>query len=65
MRGKLSKQNRITLGALVVIEVHAKDVVEELINANILNDSDFMWLAQLRYYWEEDVMVRIINATVK
>ncbi|XP_024937311.1 dynein heavy chain 7, axonemal isoform X2 [Cephus cinctus] len=64
VKGQLSKQNRTTLNALITIDVHAQDVVKLLIDKNITHESDFEWLAQLRYYWEDDVLVRIINATV-
>ncbi|XP_054464751.1 dynein axonemal heavy chain 12 [Anoplopoma fimbria] len=66
VRGKLPKQTRTTLGALVTIDVHARDVVSELIEKGVSNDTDFQWLAQLRYYWSnENVRVRIINCDVK
>jgi len=66
VRGQLTKQQRITLGALVVIDVHARDVVQDMLEKNVQSDSDFNWLAQLRYTWEsEDVYVRIVNARVR
>ncbi|XP_071332600.1 dynein axonemal heavy chain 12 [Trachinotus anak] len=66
VRGKLPKQTRITLGALVTIDVHARDVVLELIEKGVSHETDFQWLAQLRYYWSNDnVRVRIINCDVK
>ncbi|XP_069580748.1 dynein axonemal heavy chain 12 [Brachyistius frenatus] len=66
VRGKLAKQTRITLGALVTIDVHARDVVLELIEKGVSHETDFQWLAQLRYYWSNDnVRVRIINCDVK
>ncbi|XP_038666815.1 dynein heavy chain 3, axonemal-like [Scyliorhinus canicula] len=65
VRGKLTKMARITLAALITIDVHARDVVAKLINLGINTTTDFNWIAQLRYYWEKrNIIVRMITTTV-
>ncbi|XP_057662093.1 dynein axonemal heavy chain 7 isoform X2 [Diorhabda carinulata] len=62
----LTNLSRITIKALIVIDVHAKDVVDSLFKERVTNDREFKWLSQMRYYLEDDeALVRLINATVK
>ncbi|XP_068109284.1 dynein axonemal heavy chain 1 [Hyperolius riggenbachi] len=63
VRGKLSRMQRNILSALIVIEVHAKDVAARLIEENVSSVNDFEWISQLRYYWNrDDLYVRAVNA---
>ena len=48
MRGKLTKLNRIIMSALIVIEVHARDVVTKMLEEKVGNVNDFEWISQLR-----------------
>ncbi|XP_055006961.1 dynein axonemal heavy chain 1-like [Boleophthalmus pectinirostris] len=63
VRGNLSRMQRAVLSALIVIEVHAKDVAAELVQQKLSNINDFEWISQLRYYWaRDDLYVRVVNA---
>jgi len=64
VRTNITKLERCTLEAMIVLDVHAKDVIQkDLIDNNVCDPSEFNWLAQLRYYWEDNnVLVKIINA---
>lgn len=70
IRGKLPKLQRKKIVALVTTDVHARDIVEELINKKVSNKGDFTWMQQLRYYWErvdenEDCIIRHSDALIR
>lgn len=48
MRGNLSKLGRITLGALITIDVHARDVTAALVAENVNTVGDFEWISQVQ-----------------
>ncbi|KAL4494234.1 hypothetical protein ABPG73_018753, partial [Tetrahymena malaccensis] len=69
VRKDLTPLARLTLGALVVLDVHAKDVIVELKKSGCTSSQDFNWISQLRYYWEEkhnkpDLKVQMISANL-
>lgn len=50
IRGDLTNVERMTLNALITLEVHNLDIVTELIAQRCTSLSDFDWQGQLRYY---------------
>ncbi|KAL1116324.1 hypothetical protein AAG570_005819 [Ranatra chinensis] len=56
VRGKLGTGERITICALIVIDVHARDVVKRLAELKVSSIVDFNWMAQLRYYSRDDAI---------
>uniref|UniRef100_A0A8C4NS28 Dynein, axonemal, heavy chain 1 n=1 Tax=Dicentrarchus labrax TaxID=13489 RepID=A0A8C4NS28_DICLA len=63
VRGGLSNMQRAVLSALIVIEVHAKDVAAKLVEQEVSSINDFEWISQLRYYWaKDDLYIRAVNA---
>ncbi|XP_078481026.1 dynein axonemal heavy chain 1-like isoform X3 [Ciona intestinalis] len=63
VRGKLTGMQRLMMSALIVIEVHARDVVGNLCTEKVKTVNDFEWISQLRYYWmKNDLYVQAVNA---
>lgn len=48
VRQKLTSIGRMTLSALIVIEVHARDVVANIRAEKVSNANAFEWISQLR-----------------
>jgi len=68
VRAPLDKQQRMCLGALLTIDVHARDVIRTMVAKQVASLTEFEWTKQLRYYWEEkedDVFVKQTNSSFR
>uniref|UniRef100_A0A8C9Y7F2 Dynein axonemal heavy chain 6 n=1 Tax=Sander lucioperca TaxID=283035 RepID=A0A8C9Y7F2_SANLU len=55
VRGQLPTLHRNIITALITIDVHARDIVTDLVNQKVDTRSNFEWQRQLRYYWDLDL----------
>ncbi|XP_023310238.1 dynein heavy chain 3, axonemal [Anoplophora glabripennis] len=62
VQGKLKPNNQVTVEALIVIDVHCRDIVKKLKEINVSSIADFNWISQLRYYWD-NFLVRVSMIT--
>lgn len=62
--GKLSSDLRTKIITLITLDVHARDVIQKLVDSKADGPTAFLWLQQLRFYWEaetKDVNIRITD----
>ena len=60
-------------GALIVVDVHARDVIERLIQAKVSRTDDFEWISMMRFYMaqsneepnEKTVNIQMIATTLE
>ena len=65
--GKLTPRLHTLMGALIVQEVHARDICELLISSHVSRVDAFEWQAQLRLYYDRNydkVHVRMVHTTL-
>ncbi|GMF23629.1 unnamed protein product [Phytophthora lilii] len=55
VREPLDKLTRKKVNTLLIIDVHARDIVDSFVRDSILNEKEFAWESQLRFYWRKDV----------
>ena len=66
VRGDLNTINRLAMEAFLVIDNHAKDIVQKLIDNGVTDETSFDWISQLRVYQDkDDVKVKMVTASLK
>lgn len=69
----MSYKHKKSLSALIVIEVHAREVIKKILDANITSLNDFDWVSQMKYFAlkelgrevrdEDNLLIEIIDAS--
>lgn len=55
VREPLGKLSRKKVNTLLIIDVHARDIVDSFVRDSVLHEKEFAWESQLRFYWKKDV----------
>ena len=66
VRTNLDNLGRKKVNTLIIIDVHARDIVDGFVRDSILDARAFEWESQLRFYWDrktDDVSIRQCTGT--
>lgn len=43
---------RLAVNVMIILDVHARDIVERFVRDSVLSSKEFAWESQLRFYWD-------------
>jgi dynein heavy chain len=61
VRTDINSQLRKCVNTLIILDVHAKDIVDGFVRDSIMSAKEFEWESQLRFYWDfakDDIAIR-------
>ncbi|ESO91629.1 hypothetical protein LOTGIDRAFT_122204, partial [Lottia gigantea] len=54
VRSPLTKNDRLKFNSVLIIDVHARDIIDGFVRDSIMDAREFEWESQLRFYWEKE-----------
>lgn len=54
VRADMSSLDRKKVNTLLIVDVHARDIIDRFVRDSILDEREFEWESQLRFYWNRD-----------
>ena len=64
VRSDLSSNDRKKINTQIVIDVHARDIIDRFVRDSIMDENEFEWESQLRFYWDkttDELLVKQCN----
>jgi dynein heavy chain, axonemal len=55
VRDNIPKLHRVKVNTLLIVDVHARDIIDSFVRDSILDAREFAWESQLRFYWNKDI----------
>jgi dynein heavy chain len=52
VRTPLNSENRMKVNTLIILDVHARDIVDRFVRDSILDSREFDWESQMRFSWD-------------
>jgi len=68
VRDNIPRLLRIKVNTLLIVDVHARDIVDTFVRDSVLDAREFAWESQLRFYWDresDDIAIRQCTGTFK
>lgn len=65
VRQEIPELLRMSLASLITLDVHARDIITDMVRLEVDDTQNFEWLKQQRYYWDTEIdnsVVRMSNA---
>ena len=60
VRGDLTNNDRKKVNCLIIIDVHARYIIDNFVRDSVLDAREFAWESQLRFSWdrhEDDIVI--------
>jgi dynein heavy chain len=54
VRSDLSSNDRKKINTQIIVDVHARDIVDRFVRDSIMDENEFEWESQLRFYWDKN-----------
>ena len=55
VRSPMPKVQTKRVNTLIIIDVHARDIIDNFVRDSVLDEREFAWESQLRFYWEKEI----------